>query len=89
MCKWICCLAAVIGIASCGGRSNQLRATEPPSNREKWLFLLDQVRSHSARLKAGECAIAGRMYSPPRQKTIAIDHPFAIRLAFVRPLKCR
>ena len=88
--KWICCLGAVIGIVCCEYQTRQLTAKEPPDNQEKWLFLLDQVRSHSEQFKAGECTITGRAYSPQRsEKTILMDHKFVIRLAFVRPLKCR
>ncbi len=87
--KWFCYLATAISIVYCESRPCWLSAKETPGDQEKWLFLLDQVRSHSERLKSGECTISGRMYAPRRPKTIGIDPKFDIRLAFVRPLKCR
>jgi hypothetical protein len=88
--KWICCLGIAIGLICCECTPRRLRAKDPPNNQEKWLFLLDQIRSHGEQLKSGECTITGRMYSPERPgKTILIDHKFEIRLAFVRPTKCK
>lgn len=88
--KWTCFLGIAIGIICCVSETRHLSAKELPSNQEKWLFLLEQIRSHSEQLKSGECTITGRMYSPEISgKTILIDHKFEIRLAFVRPLKCR
>jgi hypothetical protein len=88
--NWICCLGIAIGIVCCVCKPRLLDSKDSSKNQEKWLFILDQIRAQSEKLKTGECTIVGRMFSPENPGiSILIDHKFEIRVAFARPLKYR